>query len=105
MSILRSAFITSRQGYALRALSTSSPRSKTVTETVKDTADSINKKIGKTLASGLDTVEKTTDSAKQTVCAKVSTETAESARLESNHALGKAAGKVRDAKDELEKKL
>ncbi|WRT68954.1 uncharacterized protein IL334_005936 [Kwoniella shivajii] len=123
MSFIRSTsslpFASSRIAY--RALSTSVVRSKTLTESVKDAADAVNKKVGQTLASGLDSAEKATDSAKGTVNAKTPSqaeidskassasqtvkETAESARQNTNHALGSAAGKARDAADEIEKKV
>ncbi|WWD21097.1 hypothetical protein CI109_105578 [Kwoniella shandongensis] len=121
MSIIRSfsALPVSRVSY--RALSTSAIRSKTLTESVKDTADAINKKVGQTLAAGLEKSEQATNQAKATVASKTpsesevksaastasskATETAESARQNANHALGSAAGKARDAADDVKKNL
>ncbi|WWC91315.1 uncharacterized protein L201_006258 [Kwoniella dendrophila CBS 6074] len=123
MSFLRatSTFPIASARISYRALSTSVIRQKTLTDSVKDAADAVNKKVGRTLASGLDSAQSASDGTKGTAYDRTPTESeidskagsasqavkesAESARLNANHALGKAAGKARDAADELEKKV
>ncbi|ORX39057.1 hypothetical protein BD324DRAFT_618378 [Kockovaella imperatae] len=51
----------------LRAISTSAVRSKSLTDSVKETADAVNKKVGQTLASGLEGAQNAADSVKETV--------------------------------------
>ena len=103
----------------------------------------LNKKVGKSLASGLDTAVDASETTKAKVCTSrwpylihrlqthpfpsratcehsltlrfiastttsgsgKATETADSARQTANHALGSAAGKARDAKDEVTKQM
>ncbi|WVR09145.1 hypothetical protein IAU60_006207 [Kwoniella sp. DSM 27419] len=121
MSFLRAVSTLPLSRTSYRALTTSAVAHKSLTESVKETADAINKKVGQTLASGIESAEQATASAKQTAtdntpsqsevesaagkASQAAKETTESARLNANHAMGSAAGKVRDAKDELEKKV
>ncbi|GFZ47487.1 hypothetical protein JCM24511_05231 [Saitozyma sp. JCM 24511] len=93
-----------------RTLSTTAVYRKSVVDQVKDAAQTVNKKVGQTLASGIETAEATTSQAKETVREKSPSEsdvkkTAESARQNVNHSLGQAAGKARDVKDDVKKQL
>ncbi|WWC73197.1 uncharacterized protein I206_107163 [Kwoniella pini CBS 10737] len=121
MSFLRATSTLPLSRASYRALSTSSIRSKSLTESVKDAADAVNKKVGQTLASGLESAQTATEQAKGTVNEKTPSqseidskassvaqgakETAESARQNANQALGSAAGKARDAADEVNKRV
>ena len=75
--MFRTALVsTSLSRTALAAASTSSSRAtfhtspiaaKGMTDTVKDVADKVNKKVGKALASGIEKGEQATEATKQTV--------------------------------------
>ncbi|KAK6335786.1 hypothetical protein TWF730_003163 [Orbilia blumenaviensis] len=70
---------------ATRPLSTSVIRQKTVTETVKDTIDTVDKKSGKILAAGIETAENASHTVKDKVSdvvgtARKNTPTAEEAK-------------------------
>ncbi|OWZ40223.1 hypothetical protein LQV05_004722 [Cryptococcus neoformans] len=121
MSVVR--FLATRVPFsrASRPFSTSVLSQKSLTDSVKETAENLNKKVGQTLASGIDSTEKATQSAKNTVGTKTpsegevksaadnlgskTAETAESARQSANRTLGQAAGAARDAKDEVKKNV
>ncbi|EWC43763.1 hypothetical protein DRE_07381 [Drechslerella stenobrocha 248] len=64
--IIRRALLT-RLPVAARPLSTSAVLHKSVTESVKETVQGIDKKVGQTLAAGIDKAEQATEAVKQTV--------------------------------------
>ncbi|KAK1922518.1 hypothetical protein DB88DRAFT_357768 [Papiliotrema laurentii] len=118
MSITRAfAFPAARAAYASRAFTTTSVAHKTLTDSVKETADAVNKKVGQTLASGLGKAEEAAESAKKTVsdktpskvdahvAAEKAQQSAKSAGHTANQKLDQAAGKARHAKANVEKKI
>ncbi|KIR64163.1 hypothetical protein I312_103973 [Cryptococcus bacillisporus CA1280] len=121
MSVVR--FLGTRVPFsrAIRPFSSSALSQKSLTDSVKETAENLNKKVGQTLASGIDSTEKAAQSAKSTINTKTpsegeaksaadnlgskAAETVESARQGANRTLGQAAGSARDAKDEVKKNI
>ncbi|KAF3940039.1 hypothetical protein ABW19_dt0207472 [Dactylella cylindrospora] len=104
-AIIRRAAFTKASAFtqfSARPLSTSIILNKTVTETVKDTANAVNLAAGKTLAAGIDKAEHATEAVKDTVgnvvgTAKNETPTAEEAK-------GYAQGKAQEVKGEVKGK-
>ncbi|WVN87770.1 uncharacterized protein L203_102965 [Cryptococcus depauperatus CBS 7841] len=119
MSIIRSFATVPLSRASYRALSTTAIYRKSLTDSVKETAENINKNVGQTLAGGIDSTEKMTKAAKEAINSKTpsqgemkaaaddlgssATETAESARQNANQKLGQAAGAARDMKEDVKK--
>ncbi|KAK6532687.1 hypothetical protein TWF281_006865 [Arthrobotrys megalospora] len=114
-SIIRRSIIT-RLPAATRPLSTSVIHQKTVTETVKDTIHTIDKKSGEVLAAGIQGAENATHTVKDKVSgvvgtARKNTPTAEEAKGmakgKASEAKGKAsevAGEAKGKADEINRK-
>ncbi|KAF9040361.1 hypothetical protein BDZ89DRAFT_1109876 [Hymenopellis radicata] len=91
----------------LRSLHTTPVARKTVTEKVSEMADSVNKKLGKGLASALETGEQATKATKETLGSTV-----ESAKQKSKDTANVAGQKMnqaeagaREAKQDIEKEV
>ncbi|KAF3288714.1 hypothetical protein TWF970_005771 [Orbilia oligospora] len=92
-----------------RPLSTSIIRQKTVTETVKDTIDSVDKKSGKILAAGIEGAENATHTVKEKVsdvvgAARKNTPTAEEAKGAVKGKASEAQGKASEVAGEAKGK-
>ncbi|KAJ1325714.1 F0F1 ATP synthase subunit B [Microdochium nivale] len=74
-----------------RPFSTTLPAYKTITETVKDTAATVNKKIGETLAGGIESGEQAAQKAKEAI-----PETTGQAKGQANEMAGQAKGKAHE---------
>jgi len=75
---------------AARPISSSALRSKTATETTKETLDSVNKKVGQTLASGIENAENAAETVKKTVGVGSTEEAKQKAGAAANAASHKA---------------
>ncbi|CAE6442701.1 hypothetical protein RSOLAG22IIIB_01020 [Rhizoctonia solani] len=84
-----------------RAFSTTLRNQKTVTETVKDTAQDVNLKVGKGLAAGIDKAEDATQKTKEAlgVGQKKAEKAAEIGKQKANQTTAQARGKAEELKD------
>ncbi|CAE6471547.1 unnamed protein product [Rhizoctonia solani] len=84
-----------------RAFSTTLRNQKTVTETVSETAQDVNLKVGKGLASGIDKAENATNKAKEAlgVGKKKAEQAAEVGKQKANQTTAQARGKAEELKD------
>ncbi|RVD84725.1 uncharacterized protein DFL_006453 [Arthrobotrys flagrans] len=107
-AIIRRTLIT-RLPYTTRPLSTSIIRQRTVTETVKDTIDTVDKKGGKILAAGIQGAEHATHVVKDKVSgvvgtARKKTPTAEEVKGAVKGKAGEAKGKANEVAGEAKGK-
>ncbi|KAG8678805.1 hypothetical protein FRC09_019526 [Ceratobasidium sp. 395] len=106
---IRRATPTARVG--LRAFSTTPRAQKTVTESVKDKAEELNLKAGKTLAAGIETAEGAAKATKEAVGAgakdakKKAEQTAEVGQQKANQTTAEARGKAQDLREKGKKSL
>ncbi|CAE6427495.1 unnamed protein product [Rhizoctonia solani] len=84
-----------------RAFSTTLRNQKTVTETVKDTAQDVNLKVGKGLAAGIEGAEGATQKAKEALGTgqKKAEKAAEVGKQKANQTGAQARGKAEELKD------
>ncbi|KAF8602681.1 hypothetical protein BDV93DRAFT_474001 [Ceratobasidium sp. AG-I] len=108
-TVVRRSIPSARVG--VRAFSVTPRAQKTVTEKVKDTAQDINLKVGKTLAAGLETAEGATQATKEAVGAgaketkKKAEQTAEVGQQKANQASAEARAKADDLQVKGKKEL
>ncbi|KAG9099546.1 hypothetical protein FS749_001033 [Ceratobasidium sp. UAMH 11750] len=106
---IRRAAPTARLG--IRAFSTTPGAQKTVTETVKEKAQDLNLKAGKTLAAGIETAEGAAKATKEAVgmgakdAKKKAEQTAEVGQQKANQASAEARGKAEDLREMGKKSL
>ncbi|KAK6343109.1 hypothetical protein TWF718_008482 [Orbilia javanica] len=108
-AIIRRTLITRLPYAATRPLSTSIIHQRTVTETVKDTIDTVDKKGGKILAAGIQGAENATHTVKDKVSDVVSgarkkTPTAEEAKGAMKGKVSEAKGKASEVTSEAKAK-
>ncbi|QRW14812.1 hypothetical protein RhiLY_13811 [Ceratobasidium sp. AG-Ba] len=95
----------------LRAFSTSLRAQKTVTESVKEKAQDLNLKAGKTLAAGLDSAENAAQATKEAVgmgakdVKKKAEKASEIGSQKVNQTTAEARGKAEEAKEKTKKAL
>jgi len=90
---------------SLRLFATTPAARKTAAEKVKEAGDTVNKKLGQTLAAGIEKGEHATEKVKKTVGMKSeqAKESAQEAKQTAEHKAGQMAAGAHKAKEDIEK--
>jgi len=92
---------------SVRLFSTSHVARKTMTDSLKETGETVNKKVGETLAAGIDKGQKAAHATKETVGMKTeeAKESANAASATASHKASQAKTATKEAKDDVTREM
>ncbi|EEB88358.1 hypothetical protein MPER_13843 [Moniliophthora perniciosa FA553] len=105
--MFRTALATVSRPAGVRALHSTPVAAKTVTEKVSEVADTVNKKVGKGLASAIDKGENAAQSTKETISSKAgeAKQKGSEASTVAGQKANQAAAGAREAKEDFKKEV